>query len=848
RPDPGPTTAKIPIQPYNPAPAAPEPPPPAEPAPVSGSGARRPPAEAPAAAVIDRSVLRVADLDPAAPRGRVQVPAGAEVWVVGGGDPLPAAVAVALTGRGLRPKAFGWADPVPDAVPGSVAGLVLVAPAGRDTDPGLNRRAFGWVKAAGPRLRQAGRAAGALLATVARLDGAFGLANLAADADPTAGGLAGLAKTARHEWPEVACKALDVDPGFADARAAAAAVADEVLAVGPAEVGVTATHRCTLELARAVRRPGSPPDLGPKDVVLVTGGARGVTAEAAVALAEAFPVTLVLTGRTATPAPEPAWLAGVTGEAELKKAIAEHLGPSAGPRQVGEQYHRVVAGREVRRTLDRLAGHRAAYFAVDITDRLAVAELVRQVRAKFGPVTAVVHGAGVLADRRVEDLTPEQFDHVYGTKVGGLRNLLDLLGPDDLKVLALFSSTTARLGRVGQAAYACANEVLNKTAQAEARRRPGCRVVAVNWGPWDGGMVTPGLRKLFEAEGVGLIPPADGARFLVDELGAAGRAVEVVALARPPGAPGSGIVPAPAGSGVTPPPAATPPAPAPDLAPAFERVVDADTHPVLAAHVLDGRAVLPLAVHLEWLAHAALHGNPGLVFHGFNDLRVTSAVQVDGSGPVHLRALAGKAVKQGKTFVVPVELRGRRRDGRDAVHSRAEVVLAAALPPAPPADRPPPVTAVPYSVAEAYRDRLFHGPGLRGIEAIEGASYDAFIGTARPAPAPAGWFRAPLRSGWVADPLVLDASFQMMILWTQARHDTGSLPCFAGRYRQYRKSFPSDPTTVVIRIRRDDGTFARADIDYLDSDGRVVAQMQDYECVMEKTLNQAFRRNQLVKQ
>ena len=100
----------------------------------------------------------------------------------------------------------------------------------------------------------------------------------------------------------------------------------------------------------------------------------------------------------------------------------------------------------------------------------------------------------------------------------------------------------------------------------------------------------------------------------------------------------------------------------------------------------------------------------------------------------------------------------------------------------------------------------------------------------------------------MADPLVLDTSFQMMILWTLAQHDTGSLPCFAGRYRQFRRSFPADRTTVVIRIRRDDGKFARADIDYLDPDGRIVAQMQDYECVMEKTLALAFRRNQLVRQ
>jgi NAD(P)-dependent dehydrogenase (short-subunit alcohol dehydrogenase family) len=689
------------------------------------------------------------------------------------------------------------------------------------------------------------------------MDGAFGLANLSPDTNPALGGLAGLVKTARHEWPEVSCKAIDLDPAFDTPPVAAAAVVDEMLSVGPAEVGIARTHRCTLDLARTIRRPGPQLiNLGSKDVILVTGGARGVTAETAVALAETYRPTLILTGRTPPPGPEPEWLTGLTSEADLKQAITAKLGPSAGPRQVGEQYHLVIAQREIRRNLERIgaAGSKAAYFPVNITNGKAVADLLQQVRVKFGPITALVHGAGVLADKRIEDLTPEQFDHVYATKVDGLRNLLDLLANDELKLLIFFSSTTARFGRLGQAAYACANEVLNKTAQVEARRRPACRVVSINWGPWDGGMVTPALKKVFESEGVGVIPLLDGAVFMVQELNAAGRAVEVVAMPKPRG--GSGAIPMPPGlASSTPPPVGAPatgsgvvanPHPA-DLSLAFERSVDIASHPILKAHVLDGRAVLPMALHLEWLAHAALHGNPGLVFHGFNDLRVTHGVHVDPGATIHLRAFAGKAAKQDKLFVVPVELRGKRKDGREVIHSRGEIVLVAALPAAPPADRPPVVAPLRYPVPQAYDEYLFHGPELHGIQRITGTSATAFIGAALPAPLPAEWFQSPLRSGWVADPLVLDASFQMMILWTLAQRDTGSLPCFAGRYRQYRKAFPAGPCTVVIRVRRDDGKFARADIDYLDADNRVIAQMQDYECVMEKNLAQAFRRNQLVK-
>jgi NAD(P)-dependent dehydrogenase (short-subunit alcohol dehydrogenase family)/acyl carrier protein len=802
---------------------------------------------------VDRSILQPVDLDLATPRTPIPLTSGGEIWVVGDSDLLTVAVADQLAALDFNVKVFGWSGPGQVKPSGPLSGLVLLAPLAPGADSGLNRQAFEWLKLAGPKLRQAGRTGAALFATVARLDGAFGLATLSTEADPTTGGLAGLAKTARHEWLEVNCKAIDLAPSITNPQAAAAAVVDEILAAGPDEVGIAPTHRCTLELARTVRRPGALLiNLGARDVILITGGARGVTAEAAVALAETFSSTLILTGRTPAPPPtEPDWLLGITGESELKKAIAAKLGSEAGPKQVGEFYQRVIGQREVRRTLERItkAGSKVAYFAVNITDGKAVADLLQQVRVKFGPITALVHGAGVLADKRLDDLTTEQFDLVYSTKVDGLRNLLDIMAHEELKALVLFSSTTARFGRIGQAAYACANEVLNKTAQVEARRRPNCRVVAINWGPWDGGMVTPPLRKMFETEGIGLIPLLDGAAFLVQELSASGKSIEVIALAKHRG---SGVIPLPAGMATGSSPASSqreaagsPFATPVDLSLAFERTIDLSSHPVLTSHVIDGRAILPMALHLEWLAHAALHGNPGLLFHGFNDLRVTQPVAVESGVSATIRAFASKALKQDKLFVVPVELRGKRKDGREMLHSRAEIVLVSALPAAPLADKPPAVTPLSYSVAAAYRESLFHGPELQGIERLEGASEIAFIGTAFPAPAPGEWFQSPIRSGWVAEPMVLDVSFQLMILWTLFQHDTGSLPCFAGRYRQYHKSFPNSPTTIVIRIRRDDGKFARADVDYLDAEGRIVAQMQDYECVMEKNLLQAFRRNQV---
>ena len=115
------------------------------------------------------------------------------------------------------------------------------------------------------------------------------------------------------------------------------------------------------------------------------------------------------------------------------------------------------------------------------------------------PIRGIIHGAGVLADARIEDKTHEQFERVYATKVAGLRALLHAVEPDELRALVLFSSSTGRFGRTGQVDYAIANEVLNKLAQQQARRLPRCRVVSVNWGPWDGGMVNAALKNGFRA-------------------------------------------------------------------------------------------------------------------------------------------------------------------------------------------------------------------------------------------------------------------------------------------------------------------------------------------------------------
>jgi NAD(P)-dependent dehydrogenase (short-subunit alcohol dehydrogenase family) len=196
----------------------------------------------------------------------------------------------------------------------------------------------------------------------------------------------------------------------------------------------------------------------------------------------------------------------------------------------------LLAAREVQATLERLraVGCQAQYVTVDVRDEPAVVAAVERVRAQWGPISAVVHGAGVLDDRLLADKSPGQFDPVFDTKVLGLRALLRATRTDPLRAIAIFSSVAARSGNAGQADYAMANEVLNKVAAAEARRRgPSCLVRSLNWGPWEGGMVSAALRARFAERGVSLIGEEAGARMLLDELHDRNGWVEVVLGAAP---------------------------------------------------------------------------------------------------------------------------------------------------------------------------------------------------------------------------------------------------------------------------------------------------------------------------
>jgi hypothetical protein len=489
----------------------------------------------------------------------------------------------------------------------------------------------------------------------------------------------------------------------------------------------------------------------------------------------------------------------------------------------------------------------------------------------------LIHGAGILADRRITAQTDLQFDAVFDTKVRGLENLLRGIDADLLDWLILFSSSTARFGRTGQVAYAAANEVLNKWAQRLSVELPNCRVVSYNWGPWNGGMVTEALKPLFEREGLTLIPPIDGARLVARDIERFDVVpAEIVVLAqeetldpRPPSdVDGAGV-----GQAFQPDATvsiranrtdgkvvgANQPAPSAartgDLAAtkrietAFRRDVSLEAMPVLASHVIDGHAVLPMALSLEWIAEGAAQRNPGLVVAGVDDMKLYKGVILNGPAAATVEVRAGKAVRVDTVrgeFRVEVEICGSLSGGREAPLARATVVLANRLSAGSPRLFHRTAGGYPHGRGEIYESLLFQGPAMQGIERVDGCSARGISGWARTAPAPSEWIARPNRGKWLFDPLAIDCAFQLVVLWCRKQVGASSLPTGIRSYRQCKSQFPAGGVRIVAEVREASESRAVADIEFLDQEENLVASLDGYECVIDHSLNQAFHRNELL--
>lgn len=422
---------------------------------------------------------------------------------------------------------------------GSIGGLIHLAPLAElaETDTWADRAhrdvksLYLLARGLETDLREAGQSGGAFLLAPTLLGGqlALGEASLPEPYLAGHGGILGFIKCLASEMPEVLVRGVDFDEVASPPQFAELLLNELNEEEGPLEVGYRQSQRYTWEPAHIeldTDQPGI--ELDSDSTILITGGARGITARIALELAERYQPKLVLVGRSPEPEAEPEDTVKLEGQAEIKAALIarmEKAGEEFTPAIIEKQYQKLLRNREIRANLKAIqdAGAKVLYRSVDVRNEAAMAELIQELQSQGG-IDGVIHGAGVIDDKLVKDKTPESFDRVFGTKVDSAAVFAKYLDSTRLKFCAFFASIASRYGNRGQSDYAAANEVLSKLAQHLNRNWPG-RVFAVAWGPWaEVGMVSH-LEKHLVKRGLKLIPPDEGAARFADEL-AHGRKVD----------------------------------------------------------------------------------------------------------------------------------------------------------------------------------------------------------------------------------------------------------------------------------------------------------------------------------
>lgn len=710
-------------------------------------------------------------------------------------------------------------------------------------------------------LKQASQRSGACLVAATRMGGTFssvsqsGMATETEEFLPSQGSVTGLLKTIAVEWPEVRVKAVDLNFLESPSALASKLLQEMTAQDGQVELGYRDSQRMVLQPAPSPLDKEAPAALNIDSswVILVTGGARGITADVACELARRYQPTLVLVGRSPLPDSEEAEETTGLEERELKAVLTARMrreGQPVKPAQVEAAYMRLLKDREMRNNMTAMRSHGAKvqYYQVDVHDEEQFGNIIDEIYKSYGRLDGVIHGAGIIEDKLVGDKSPESFDRVFDTKVESAFVLSRKLRPDSLKFLVFFSSVAGRFGNRGQCDYTAANEVYNKLAIYLDKRWPG-RVVSVMWSPWarSGGMVSPELQKQFAKAGIVLVPRLVGPRKLDEELryGRKGEAEVIIGgyqmekgkqeadelfrqvgkadkedtspLSFPLVGSRASVTRGAVGSVE------------------IVRYLDPAQDLYLRDHQLDGKPVLPMAIALELIAETVALGWPKLELAVVRDMRILQGIVVEhGSKPIRVTAKprAGPSLEQ---LAVEVSISGA--DDQRQVHYQAIAELVKQL--------PPPAKIKPFTVAEArsfqmsvqeaYHKWLFHGPLLQRIDQIERIGTNGITGSLVPS-SPQQCI-AEATGQWLIDPMVIDGGLQLSLIWCRLYRDMTLLP---SRFRAYRRfgSLSGSKINCQVNVRSSPNSpVIRADLAFLGAEGRLLGLLEDIEGTCSKALN-----------
>ncbi len=331
---------------------------------------------------------------------------------------------------------------------------------------------------------------------------------------------AGFVLSLQRELPQSAFQLIDAgETGWADILARHLDVVSDRLMIGWRE-----DRKVTIDqLEMKKTRRGAPP-LDKGDLLLVTGGARGIVFECVRALADASGCRVILTGRTPEAQGRPGWLDASAQEVDdVLRTLVVDIARS-GAMSIGEarrEGRRMRSQWEIHRNLESLAalGVNVVYEKCDVSSVDDLRKLIKKLKKRGDVVRGVIHGAGVQRAALLEDLTDEKLLTTIDTKMVPVLVLAEALDWSELRTFISFGSVTGAFGNEGQTDYGLANFMLTAAGRALARRHPSVQVQTIEWTAWQGtGMVSEREVENFKQLGLTILDAGSGVELFLDAV------------------------------------------------------------------------------------------------------------------------------------------------------------------------------------------------------------------------------------------------------------------------------------------------------------------------------------------
>ena len=209
-----------------------------------------------------------------------------------------------------------------------------------------------------------------------------------------------------------------------------------------------------------------------KDLVLVTGGAKGITAQCALEFARLTKAQMVLIGRSPLP--------------EDKKDVTN----------------------EIIRTLKQFKNEnlKCSYYQCDVTNEKDVVSTIGEIEKKAGKITGFIHGAGLNSLKRLKQASVAQAHQEALPKVIGAVNICNALKDHPPKLIVGITSIIGLTGMEGSGWYGFSNEMLDLYLHQFKN------VVTIAYSIWDevGMGAKLGSIDRLAQKGIGAIPVKEG--------------------------------------------------------------------------------------------------------------------------------------------------------------------------------------------------------------------------------------------------------------------------------------------------------------------------------------------------